>query len=81
MEKAIMISELKDLFDDLEGAVVLHWSGSECEPTNFPTLGQALATVADEAIAHGMTAKEIEKIAYIVTEAEYEAQEEEYART
>ena len=76
--KDAMVTELKELFGEIEGAVVLHWEGDESEATHYFNLDQALSDVADAAIERNMTAEQIEALAYIVTEAEFEAQEEEY---
>ena len=75
--KAKLVSELKELFGDMDGPVRLHWSQSEQEAEEYPSLDSALEDVAEEAFRHNQTAKEIEEVAYIVTETEYQLQEEE----
>lgn len=67
-------AELAELFGKLEGAVRLHWSGDDAEPAAYASLDRALDEVVEQAVIHGQTSEEIEAIAYIVTEAEYQAE-------
>ncbi len=78
-KKSRMVSELQNLFDDMIGPVVLHWSGSDQDPIEYQDLNSALQDVAEEALDNNQTAKEIERIAYIVTLGEYKDEQREQA--
>ena len=57
----------------------LHWEGSDATPTAFDTMEQVRAEIAAQAKATGRTYAEAERIAYIVTEEAYQAEQAEKA--
>lgn len=72
INKIKMIEELKELFEDIEGPVRLHWEGDISEPEYFKNLEDCLSEVADQALKGEYTAEEIERIAYIVSESDHQ---------
>jgi hypothetical protein len=79
VSKKTIITELESMFAGTSelGGVRLHWEGDDSEPMHFSTLQDALEEVAVSAIETGRTAREIERLAYIVSEKEYQAECEE----
>lgn len=73
-----MVAELKNLFGDMKGPVRLHWESNEGEAEQFRNLDECLSEVAAQAIERGQTARQVEKLAYILTEAEWQEQENEH---
>lgn len=78
MNKERMKAQLRELYGDMAGVVRLHWSGDDTVPCQFLSLDSALDEIAERAVYTNMSAGEIEKIAYIVTEAEYQEQQREF---
>ena len=67
-------AELETMYGKMIGAVRLHWESDADEAKAFTSLDAALDEVAEQAVEHDMTADEIERIAYIVTEDAYKAE-------
>jgi hypothetical protein len=78
MTKTTILKDLKEMYGDVEGPMRLHWEGDDTEAKSFDSLETCLDEVAQKAIEQDVSAKQIERIAYIVTEADYQSQEEEY---
>lgn len=60
------------VFETIEGPVRLHWESDESEAEVYHDMASALDAVAEAAVAWDLSAEEVERIAYIVSEADYQ---------
>lgn len=61
----------------IDGPCRLHWSNDDNEPEKFQTFDDLLDEVEKEALDVGLSPEEVERIAYVISEDDYLADQEE----